>query len=200
MSQHGQVSDEQLMLAAAAGDLDAFEALLTRYEKRIINFAWRILGEMELARDVYQQTFLKIFEKRDQYRAEARFSTYAYAIAHRLCLNELRRAERRRTSSYDQTLAGGDDDGRSGIDHWHADDGPGPVEPLEEQERDQLLHAALSELPHIYREVVVLRIFDGLPFRDIAKVIGVNESTIKSRLRYALRQLDRALRRALGPP
>ena len=200
MHHQGDRSDEQLMLSAAGGDLEAFETLLTRYERRIISYAWRILGDSDLARDVYQQTFLKIFEKRAEYRPEARFSTYAYFIAHRLCLNELRRAERKRTSSYDQTATSDSDESGGGIDYWYADDGPGPVEPLENAERDRLLNEALEQLDAGHRQVIVLRIFDGLPFRDIAEIIGANESTIKSRLRYALRQLDTALRRQLGPP
>lgn len=198
--QPAERSDEQLMIATTAGDLHAFDTLLTRYERRIVNYAWRILGDSELARDVCQQTFLKIFQKRENYRPEARFSTYAYYIAHRLCLNELRRAERKRTSSYDQKAAASADEQGSGIENWYADSGPNPGEPLEVAERNHLLHQALEQLDVKHRQVIVLRIFDNLPFRDIAAIAGSNESTVKSRLRYGLQQLDKALRRQIGPP
>ncbi len=201
MVHQGERSDEQLMQSTAGGDLAAFEILVTRYERRIVSYAWRILGELELARDVHQQTFLKIFEHRESYRQQARFSTYAYSIAHRLCLNELRRAERKYTSSYDQSAAasGGDEDSGGGIDHWYADPGPDPIEPIEVKERNRLLHEALERLDPAQREIIALRIFEGLPFRDIAEIVQTNESTIKSRLRYALGHLDRALRGQIGP-
>jgi RNA polymerase sigma-70 factor (ECF subfamily) len=79
-------TDEQLMHACAAGDMAAFEVLLRRYERRILSYAYRILRDYDVSRDIYQQTFLNIFEKREQYRETARFSTYVYCVAHNLCL------------------------------------------------------------------------------------------------------------------
>jgi RNA polymerase sigma-70 factor (ECF subfamily) len=190
-------TDEQLMRACAAGDLGAFEILLGRYERRILSYAYRFLHDWDAARDIYQQTFLNIFQKRRQYRETARFSTYAYRIAHNLCQNELRRAEYRRTTSLERGVKVGDE--AAGAAQWLSDGGDGPLEPLSRQEQDRLLHEAVAELDPMYREVIALRIFEGLAFKEIAEIAGVGESTIKSRMRYALAYLERALRGRVEP-
>ena len=185
------------MRACAAGDPEAFELLLGRYERRIVSYAYRFLHDSDAARDIYQQTFLNIFQRRQQYRETARFSTYAYRIAHNLCQNELRRAERRRTTSLERGPVGGDE--AAGAVQWLSDGSDGPLEPLSRQEQDRLLHEAVAELDPMYREVIALRIFEGLAFKEIAEIAGVGESTIKSRMRYALAYLERALRGRVEP-
>lgn len=196
MAMPDERSDEQLMHACVAGDLAAFDRLLRRYERRIIAYAYRILGDADQARDILQQTFLNIFRRRDQYRETARFSTYAYCIAHNLCQNEIRRRRRRRMISFEQPSAA---DAEADLRQWLTDETvPEPVEPLARDEEDRLLHEAIDDLDPIYREVIALRIFEGLAFQQIAEITGTNESTAKSRMRYALGYLDRALRRKLG--
>lgn len=191
-------TDEELMHACVTGDLGAFEALLGRYERRILSYAYRILRDYDAARDIYQQTFLNIFERRDQYRQTARFSTYAYCVAHNLCQNEIRRRRRRGASSIEQTTAG---DEEANQRDWLVDEkGREPVEPLSRDEEDALLHRAIEDLDPLYREVIALRTFEGLAFKDIAQITGTNESTVKSRMRYALAYLERALRGTLGGP
>ena len=189
-------TDEELMHACVSGDLGAFEALLGRYERRILSYAYRILRDYDAARDIYQQTFLNIFERREQYRETARFSTYAYCVAHNLCQNEIRRRRRRSSSSLEQAGPGDED---AHPREWLVDDkGVAPGEPVSRDEEDALLHRAIEELDPLYREVVALRTFEGLAFKDIAEITGTNESTVKSRMRYALANLERALRGTLG--
>lgn len=190
-------TDEQLMHACVAGNLPAFETLVRRYERRILSYAYRILRDYDTARDIFQQTFLNIFEKRERYRETARFSTYAYCVAHNLCQNELRRRKRRYTASIEQPNA--TDEGAN-VRDWLADGQSGdPAEPLSKSEEDRLLHEAIGHLDPVYREVISLRTFEGLAFKEIAEIIGSNESTVKSRMRYALGYLDRALRGKLHP-
>lgn len=196
MADHDARTDEELMHACVAGDLAAFESLVRRYERRILSYAYRLLSDYDAARDVYQQTFLNIFEKREQYRETARFSTYAYCVAHNLCQNELRRRRRRRTTSLEHPGAAADDE--ADLRGWLADDTGEPVAPLAREEEDALLRQAVADLDPAYREVVTLRVFEELPFKEIAEITGTNESTVKSRMRYALGYLERALRRTLG--
>ena len=187
-------TDEDLMHACVAGDLHAFDTLVRRYERRILSYAYRVLHDYDMARDVYQQVFLNIFEKRRQYRESARFSTYVYCVAHNLCQNELRRRRRRHISSIERSGAEDDANPRN----WLVDDGDLPVEPLARDEEDRLLRQAVEALDPMYREVISLRVFESLPFKDIADITGVGESTVKSRMRYALGYLERALRGKLG--
>jgi RNA polymerase sigma-70 factor (ECF subfamily) len=195
MAQADARTDEQLMRDSAAGDLDAFDRLVRRYERRILSYAWRILGDAEAARDIYQQTFLNIIERREHYQATARFSTYVYCVAHNLCQNEVRRRKRHRAASLERPLSA---DEQADLRQWLTADTGEPDAPLARDEEDRLLHAAIDALDPIYREVISLRIFEGLPFHDIAGITGANESTVKSRMRYALAYLDRALRSKLG--
>ena len=189
-------TDEQLMHACAAGETAAFEVLLRRYERRILAYAYRTLGDYDAARDIFQQTFLNIYEKRSQYRETARFVTYAYRIAHNLCQNEVRRRARRHHTSLERP---GTRDEEKDLREVLPAEGPSPLEPLARDEEDRLLQVALDRLEPVYREVIALRVFEELPFQEIADVTGTNPSTVKSRFRYALGHLERAIRGKLGP-
>jgi len=189
-------SDESLMLAAAEGDLVAFDALLRRYERRILSYSYRLLGDYETSRDILQQTFLNIFERRAEYRAEAKFSTFLYCVAHNLCHNELRRLRRRHTTSLEAPRAGAADEDFDWRP-WLVDEAGEPLEPLSQEEEERLLREAVEQLDPMYREVIALRMFENLPFKDIADITSTSESTVKSRLRYALAYLAKALRRKL---
>src|SRR6476620_4493337 len=106
---HGETSDEMLMVRYQRGDRDAFAELLRRYETQIYNFSLRYLRSADLAEDVTQDTFLRIVQRAAEFKHESRFSTWLYAIARNLCLDELRKQKHRKHPSLEQS----DPSGRS---------------------------------------------------------------------------------------
>jgi RNA polymerase sigma-70 factor (ECF subfamily) len=180
------------MVRYQRGDRDAFALLVKRYMKQIYNFVLRQLRAPALAEDVTQEVFMRLVQNAADFKHEARFSTWLYAIARNLCVDQLRRLQHRRHPSLDQPL--GDSDGRTLGDavpnlHYSASAERAAVG----SEVQATIAKAVEALPEEQREVFLLREVADLPFKEIAEIIGVPENTVKSRMRYALDRLKQAL-------
>lgn len=185
-------TDEDLVLAIRAGDLGSLGVLVARWEQPLFRFVIRLLGRDDEAKDVCQETFLRVLDRARHFRPGAKFSTWMYQIALNLCRDRARRNRR-----WDRILV-----------RRHADaDGAAPepvaVAPAKEQpeaayeaeERRRAVRTALEDLPAEQREVIVLKEYEGLKFREISEVLGLPESTVKSRMYFALESMRGALER-----
>ena len=183
-------SDEQLMWRAKLDDdASAFARLVARWEKPIQRLCFRMTGDMHRAEDLTQTAFTRVFTRRAGWEPTGKFSTFLWRVALNLCHDELRRQQRRGEFSL-EALEEADGAGESGF----ATDEPAPDAQAEVQERGELVRRALAELSAHYREVVVLRHYEGLKFREIGDVLGIPEGTVKSRMAGALGQLNRLLK------
>jgi RNA polymerase sigma-70 factor (ECF subfamily) len=182
-------TDEELLAAYQQGDVGAFELLLRRHRAPLFTFLLRMLGDRQKAEDLAQETFLRIVKGAQAWEQRARFQTWLYTIARNLCVDQSRRDRFRRTDSLDQE---GPDDEPPMVDSV-----PGreidPARGAESARLRPVLQKALMGLPAEQREVFILREQAGVPFKEIAELVGVNENTVKSRMRYALEGLRKAL-------
>jgi RNA polymerase sigma-70 factor (ECF subfamily) len=183
-------TDEELLADFQQGDGGAFERLLARHRAPLYTFLVRMLGDREKAEDLAQETFLRVVKGAAAWEQRARFQSWMYAIARNLCADHARRDRFRKTGSLDQEPVEGA--GGTVLDGV-PDPGPLPDQAAESERLRPLLQRALLSLPPDQREVFVLREQAGLPFREIAAVVGANENTVKSRMRYALDGLRKAL-------
>ena len=181
-------SDERLMRRFQAGDARAFETLVRRHRTALWNFLLRHVGDRARAEDLLQDTLLRAVKASGDWVDRARVTTWLFTIARNLATDEVRRAVHRRAESLD----GGGDDAPAPIDRVAAEDPP-PDASAEGALLRPRLEAALAALPVEQREVFLLREQGGLGFREIAEVTGVPENTVKSRMRYALEGLRKAL-------
>ncbi len=184
-------SDEDLMEAFRDGDAQAFETLVDRHERGVLNFAYRMVRDREQANDLTQETFLRVVKQAKGYSRKAKFTTWLYTIARNLCIDALRRAKHRRHQSLDQPH-GGDPEGRTLLERIPGDGADG-FERTDAAEIASRVQEALASLSDEQREVFLMREFKRLQFKEIAAVVGVSENTIKSRMRYALEALRLAL-------
>lgn len=183
-------SDETLMIRYQRGDRVAFSVLVRRYERPLYTFASRYLGRGDLARDITQESFLRVVRRAQEFRHEARFSTWIFAIVRNICIDELRKLRHRRHLSLEESR----DDGPSLTETVGTSQvGHDPERATLGQQIGRELKSAISELPEDQLEVFLLRELGGLPFAEIAEVCGVSENTVKSRMRYALEKLQKAL-------
>jgi len=182
-------SDERLMLRFQRGDAGAFEALVRRHRTPVHSFLLRLTGERGRAEDLCQEAFLKVVRAAGTWRERARFTTWLYAIARNLAVDEARRMAFRRTEPLDTGGSGGRSEAP-------AEDLP-PDRAADAALLRPKLEEALRSLPAEQREVFLLREHAGLRFAEIAEVTGTPENTVKSRMRYALEAL-RARLEALG--
>lgn len=185
-------TDEELLAAYQQGDVGAFELLLRRHRAPLFTFLLRMLGDRQKAEDLAQESFLRIVKGAAAWEQRARFQTWLYTIARNLCVDQSRRDRFRRTDSLD---AQGPEDEPAMVDSV-----PGreidPARGAESARLRPVLARALASLPDEQREVFLLREQAGVPFKEIAELTGVNENTVKSRMRYALEGLRKALQAA----
>lgn len=189
------VEDVELMRRFKRGDAKAFELLLRKHKKPVYNFCLRMLGDRTGAEDAMQEVFLRVLRSAQDWEKQAKFTTWLYTIARNHCVDLLRRAKYRQTASLDQTL--GNEEGGSTLQDRVADEAALlPDRGAESVRLRAVLGAALAALPEEQREVFVMREYAGMPFKEIAEVVGVPENTVKSRMRYALEHLRRSLEKA----
>jgi len=182
-------SDEQLMLAFREGEAAAFEALVQRHRGPVFNFILRSTGNPARAEDLLQETWLKVIRGSREYEPKARFTTWLYTIARNLCVDSARRESFREVVPLEAPQR----DGAPPMAEWLADGRPAPDQAAHHARLRPLLEQALMSLPKEQREVFVLREYSGVPFKEIASVVGMSENTVKSRMRYALEGLRRRL-------
>ncbi len=185
------MTDEQLLAAVQGGDTRSLGTLFDRWERPLYRFVSRMLPRHEDARDVCQETFLRILKKSHRFRSGSRFSTWMYQIALNLCRDQLRR--RRRWSlliAEKRDLPDHPGEESSAIPR-----GSDPDARIECREKSAAVLAALREIPTEQREVLILKEFQGLKFREIAEILDLPASTVKSRMYYGLHSVRTALAR-----
>jgi RNA polymerase sigma-70 factor (ECF subfamily) len=182
-------TDEELVGALQTGDVESLSVLIGRWEQPLHRFVHRMVPRKEDVQDICQETFLRVLNKADRFRSGSRFSTWMYQIALNLCRDKMRR--RRRWS-----LLVADD--LEINDEITASSPGGPSDPAVAAERLELgvaVMRALDALPAAQREVLILKEFEGLKFKEIASILGCPESTVKSRMYGGLSGLRDVLAR-----
>jgi len=182
------ITDEALMLRYAKGDVGAFEQLLERHRRPLFGYLCRVLKNRELAEDTFQEVFARVIKARKTYRRTAKFGTWLYRIAHNASVDALRRESYRKTASLSETrsLNGNSD---ATLEDAIPSPNPGPDAEFDRKEFSEALKRCIERLNPEQREVFVLRQYQNLPFKEIAGATGTTESTVKSRMRYALKSL-----------
>jgi RNA polymerase sigma-70 factor (ECF subfamily) len=193
-------TDEELMSRFRGGQRDAFGLLVRRYERELYGYLCRYLGDASLADDVFQNTFVQVFVKADQFEDGRQVRPWLYTIATNQAIDALRRAGRQPAVSLDGQLAeGGEGEPRPLLELLEAR-GPGPLDQTEDEERRLLVRAAVDRLPELFKQVVVLAYYQGLKYREIADVLAVPVGTVKSRLHAALVKLQELWNAAASCP
>jgi len=187
-----EVSDEQIIERTLAGETDAFSLLVQRWERPIYGLSLRMLGRDEDARDVCQETFLAAFRNLRKFRGDAKFSSWIYRIALNACHSRLRR----NGTAAEQSIDEEDDFGRP---YELADtEAESLTDRLHRDQRATIIRRALQALPPEMRQVILMKEYEELTFAEIAEILQVPVSTVKSRLYTGLQQLRLRLEHLRG--
>lgn len=192
--------DGELVRRAKAGELDAFEALTNRYERRVFSLAMRMLRQEQDAEDVTQQAFLSALENLDGFRAEASFSTWLLRIATHAALKIIRKRRGINTISLDAATEATHDHDSVPHPEYIADWRQAPDELIHRNEVQRLLDQALAKLDEKHRLVFLLRDVEGLSVKETADALSLSEANVKVRLLRARLQLREQLTQTLGDP
>ncbi|MEN6457895.1 MAG: sigma-70 family RNA polymerase sigma factor [Thermoguttaceae bacterium] len=178
------VSDDvQLINQALQGQPDAFGQLVLKYQDRLFNTVFHVVGHTEDARDIVQEALVQAFLKLESFRQESAFYTWLYRIAFNVAMS--RRRGHPTCVSMDRLRETANLDPPDGTDS--------PSEALERKERRQQVRRAIQKLPDDYRAAIVLREIDGCCYETIAEVLDLPIGTVRSRLHRARLQLSREL-------
>ena len=180
-----QSREQQLVSAARDGDMDAFEALVHLYEKRVFALTLRMCGNPEDAAEAAQEAFLAAWQGLPGFRGEASFSTWLYRLTSNVCIDFLRSRRRHPTVS----LTAADEDDEQPQFDIPADEASGPEQQLARSELRRAVVRGLDQLPDDARRILILRELDGLSYAEIGKVLRLEAGTVKSRLFRARRRL-----------
>jgi len=179
------VSMEDELTRLRKGDLEALAGLIEQYQARLYRYLLRLVHEPATAEDLFQQTWIHVAEKIRNYDPKRIFDNWLFTVARNLAFDHMRRY---RPESLDEPLPSGE----SRLELL-ASDSPGAMEEMLGAERAALVGAAMETLPLIFREVLSLRFEEGMKLEEIAGILQIPLSTVKSRLRRALEDLRNIL-------
>lgn len=183
-----EIEELQCIRKAAQGDAAAFEELVVRYQGQVFNLCLRMTADAEDAADLTQEAFVKVWKSLDTFQFDAAFFTWLYRLASNCCLDFLRSKKRRPTVSL--TMETEEEDEQT-LDV--SDDAPTPEEAAISKEERETLRLAMQSIDAEQRQILTLRVVNDLSYSDIARVLGIREGTVKSRLSRARESLRKKL-------
>lgn len=190
-----KMDDHSLLAATRTGDQLAFEELVRRYNTKIINYLYRLLNDYDLAVDLAQETFIRVYKSADRYQATFSFSTYIYKIAHNLAISELRQRNRRRLIPLPSFFSDKDSEE---VEIEIADQRQMLAdEAMVDAERRAAVAKAITSLPEKYRAALVLCDIEEKSYEEISAVLDLPVGTVKSRINRARNLLKEKLREYL---
>jgi RNA polymerase sigma-70 factor (ECF subfamily) len=189
--------DFKLVRRCQEGDINAFEALVEKYQKRMLNTAYRMIGNYEEACEAVQDAFLAGYRALKKFRGESRFSTWLYSIVINLSKNRLKKVK---TRLHREGLSIDDPGGKRQVQNRNdpAAQDSSLTDQLERRQMQERIQECMNTLDPEYREVAVLRDVQGFSYEEIRAILKIPDGTVKSRLFRARDALKECLKKAWG--
>ncbi|CUT02932.1 RNA polymerase, sigma-24 subunit, RpoE [Candidatus Kryptobacter tengchongensis] len=186
MKEQFETLDEaEIVKRAKDGDEKAFEMIIKKYQNRVANLIFKIIGDSSVVEDLTQDVFLRVIESLRDYKFGSALYTWIYRITVNICIDEIRKRQRSRTYSLSDVL-----NQNPKVEPAHS-----PVEKtVERKELREIIENAISKLPLEYKTAIILREFEDLPYEEIAKILKVSVGTVKSRIFRARKLLAEHLK------
>ena len=162
-----------------SGDNSAFQQVVNHWQDRVYNYALRYSNDQFFAREVVQKTFIQLYEKIDQLKDPTKLQSWLYRIASNQCCTEGRIKSRRSVVAIDEIV--------------QPTSGETPARSYEREEMKSVVKNVLQMIPSEQREVIIMKEFEGLKFREIAEALEISENTVKSRMYYGLDAMRKIL-------
>jgi len=184
VNQSCSISDDELVKKFTVGDVRAFEEIVARYQKPVVNFIYRMIGDFQEAEDIAQEVFIKLYWFAHTYEGRASFSTWLFRIANNLCCDSLRVKSHWDCVSLETILN----------EPLQGSTAFSPQRSAECSELARIIETAIGKLPVQQRQAIILREYYGFSHSEIASVANCSVTTVKSRIHKARQRLRRQLR------
>lgn len=181
--------DDELIARTQAGDAAAFDELIVKYSPRLYGLVYNMTSNHEDTNDLMQDIWAKAFRSINGFRGKSSFYTWIHSIGVNMSINFLKKRNRRYTLSLDDVDAGVQND----KEFIELTAGTTPVREADLGELQKRLNEAMQKLSNDHRAVVTMFDIQGMPHAEIAKILGISEGTVRSRLFYAHRHLQNFL-------
>ena len=185
------LSDAQVMLRVKAGDDSAFDYLVQKYRRPMLNFMYRMAHNSAAAEDMAQEVFLRVYRSRENYEASAKFTTWLYRIASNLAVNHARDTRHQRPEN---TVSLDEPDQNTGMTMDLPDESLTAEETIVRRERLAAIRQRVQALPERQRMAVIMHKYQQMDYRQIAEILKLSESAIKSLLFRAYETLREQLK------
>jgi RNA polymerase sigma-70 factor (ECF subfamily) len=192
-TQSESCADTDLIAAFLKGDKIAFDRLVLKYQKRIINLCYRLLGDYDEANDTAQETFVKVYRSLKNFRFQASFSTWIYRIAVNTCKNKLGSFNYRFHKKMVRLNGGHQSEGGAFAIQLNGGSTT-PLNGLIKKEREATIQKAIDALSKHQKTVLILRDIEGHSYEEIARITGYTLGTVRSRLARAREELKKKLK------
>jgi len=169
-------ADEILMDEIRAGNSQAFDVLIYRYEKSILNYLYRWVGDFHHAEELCQEVFLRVYKSALRFDSNQKFSSWIYRIANNLCIDEYRKNKHVKKIDIEGIEVPSDEN---------------LEEIVEKQELQECVKKAVMALPESHRAVLILKHYQNLSYNEIGEILNCPVGTVKSRMHYALMELKK---------
>lgn len=189
--------DLDLVLLCKRGDADPFETLVERHQKKMLNIAYRFVGDYDDACEIVQDAFVSAYKNIRRFKGTSKFSTWLYAIVVNLSKNRLKLLKTRRCRepySLDDPVM--TEDGYINVEP--AANGPTVLEELEKRDVREKVQGCIAELEPEFRETVILRDIQGFSYDEISDMLKIPGGTVKSRLYRAREAVKNCLKKTMG--
>ncbi len=189
------IEDFELIKRAQKGDQLAFEQLIYRYDRQVVNIAMSFRNSEDEAKDIYQEVFIRVYRGLKNFKFKSEFSTWLFRITTNVCISYKSKKDRNAHDSIDKTVSKDEDEIRAVSDFIESEDDVSKT--LENKEKGEQISKALEQLPAQQKLAFTLKHFDGFKIKEISEMMQCAEGTVKRYLFNASRKMREQLKEVL---
>jgi len=194
MNKYDSSVDSILIEQFLNGDGKAFEDLINKYRRKLYSYLYQMVGDSEAAKDLFQDVIFKVLKSLPKYKDKQKFSNWLFHIAHNTAINLIQRHKRKLTIISENTIS----DYEIEFSGVLVDESFSPEALMNKKELQQILKSAIQKLPIEQKEILILREFSEMPFKEIAQMLNCSINTVLGRMRYALLNLRKIIQTEIG--
>lgn len=171
------LTDEEIVDKIQNGSVELFEVIVKRYQKKLVNYIYRMIHDFDSAMELCQEVFIKVYNSLDKYNPSYKFTTWIHRISSNATIDWMRK---KKIDAY--SLDAGDDDDSPSMSQQIPSNELSPLENLEMGQLLSRIESAINELPYIYKQLIVLRHINELSYEEIAQTVDLPLGTVKNRI------------------